>query len=479
MRSFRGEGGRIWSYDESSPIGDPGGMGAVFEGSDESGGHVAVKRVRLPSDTEADRRRRDRELEIADDLIAGRDAGSSVEHLLLPMDRGLDGDDLLIVLPRGEESLNAAVARGAVDSSGAPDAIRQVVNGLIELAGMSILHRDLKPANVLRHEGRWKLADFGLARNTLEATGTYTFVGAGTAPYMAPEVWQFKPATVKSDLYALGIMAYELFAGVRPFNGPTVEDFMRQHLNDDPPELDSIDQRFQRIILRLLKKDPNERYQDARLVLEALDKAGPALDEDQQILLKAALEAETRRSAADAEERERQQAVDVIRGKKAQAQADFQEILYEAQERAAAAMAEARVEQEGVNWALRAGSAILRFELFTSSRLLENYPEDPLVSAWSIVSATWVPSPIIGNVVCEDRPAGLQLFLVQFRSSAMVGENYEFGPTGREHGFDDLTFLKQRPYMIHPTTHVWTMNLKPLSAADLVVFLAGEVERAP
>jgi eukaryotic-like serine/threonine-protein kinase len=80
---------------------------------------------------------------------------------------------------------------------------------------MGIIHRGLKPANVLRYAGRWKLADFGIARDQEIGTQDPTFVGWGSFPYMAPELWELKSPTIKTDLYALGCLAYELLAGSR------------------------------------------------------------------------------------------------------------------------------------------------------------------------------------------------------------------------------------------------------------------------
>jgi serine/threonine protein kinase len=476
MKSFRGESGRLWTYDEMTPIGDRGGMGFVFGGSDEAEGRVAVKRVALGGHTEADERLRQREIDIADDLIEGRDNGSSVNYLLLPLDRGMDGDDLLIVLPRAEESLNAAMKRGAVDASNALDVIQQVVQGLVELAGLSILHRDLKPANVLWHEGRWKLADFGLARNASEPTGTYTFIGAGTAPYMAPEIWQMKQATVKSDLYALGVMAYELLVGRRPFDGPSPENYREQHMYDDAGVPPSLEAPHQRVLLRLLRKDPNERYQDARSVLEALDRVDPVLEPDQRALVDAALAADKRRSAVDSEERTRQREIDDAEAKIIQARADLEETLQEARDRAAAALPEVMLQNDGLQWHFGVERAQLTIQPFNSARAMDSHPGDPLIMAWAVYSSKYGDRSVIANIVCEERPGGLTFFLLRFIARSIVGNNYDLGPLGHPHGFPESIFIQQRPLMIQSPVQIWQMSLDPLNAAALVGLLAEEID---
>ena len=76
-------------------------------------------------------------------------------------------------------------------------ALLDVALGLQELAVASVLHRDLKPRNVLWRNGVWQLADFGISRDLGQSTATYTFRGAGTPAYMAPELWQLQATTVK------------------------------------------------------------------------------------------------------------------------------------------------------------------------------------------------------------------------------------------------------------------------------------------
>lgn len=266
MITFTGESGATWSYDDkTAPIGDPGANGQVFYGRAQDGGPVAIKRVSLRSGEEAERRQRGREVEIGQVLAA-----SASQHLLQPIDTAHTDADLLIVMPLASRSLSALLRIESLDPQAAIEIVKQIAQGLTELAEASVLHRDLKPANVLEVDGRWHLADFGMSRNLTESTDTYTFLGGGTVPYMAPELWSGQPsATVKADLYALGVIAYELLTGARPFNGPAREDFRHQHLQEAPPEPTGVPATVGRLVLRLLAKNPAKRPQDARAVIEA------------------------------------------------------------------------------------------------------------------------------------------------------------------------------------------------------------------
>lgn len=147
-----------------------------------------------------------------------------------------------------------------------------------------ITHRDLKPANVMRTgSGVVKVLDFGLARSTDAAervdstaeTGTREGTLVGSLPYMAPEQARGLPADARSDVFALGIMLYELATGARPFSGATASDLISSILRDSPPPVDQVRKELPRhlgrIIRRCLHKDPERRFQSAKELYNALD----------------------------------------------------------------------------------------------------------------------------------------------------------------------------------------------------------------
>ena len=201
-----------WEYDPASPLGKPGAFGAVFRGRSKDGSEVAVKMV-SPTDELSRDRLRTREVDI---LRRTNEIGSTRLIRMLDVAVG-SADELLIVLELADGQLD-------IDPGGAPvdvalAALEQIIAGLIDLHGAGIIHRDLKPANVLRIGQGLVLSDFGIARDAALGTQSLTFKGWGTPAYMAPELWRGGSPTVATDLYAIGIVAYELLTGQRPFNG--------------------------------------------------------------------------------------------------------------------------------------------------------------------------------------------------------------------------------------------------------------------
>lgn len=145
----------------------------------------------------------------------------------------------------------------------------QVLEALAYLHQRGIIHRDLKPENILVDEqGQVKVLDFGLALSAEYAKQAQEKL-FGTLAYMAPEVLQGKPATVLSDLYIFGLIAYNLFGGGYPFDLSNVNSLIRIIVND-PPNLSIFSGNIAPFLGRLLAKDPADRYQNVDDVLVAL-----------------------------------------------------------------------------------------------------------------------------------------------------------------------------------------------------------------
>lgn len=143
--------------------------------------------------------------------------------------------------------------------------------GLHRAHQAGVIHRDVKPGNLLiEGEDHVKITDFGVSRSTDQTTLTATGMVMGTAQYLAPELALGKPATPVSDLYALGVVAYESVAGRRPFVAANPVDIAISHVNDDVPPLPTtVSTGLAAVIMRLLEKNPRKRPRTAQ-ELEAI-----------------------------------------------------------------------------------------------------------------------------------------------------------------------------------------------------------------
>lgn len=164
----------------------------------------------------------------------------------------------------------------------------QLSDALAHAHSRGVIHRDLKAANVMvTPTGRLKVLDFGISRRIEENAGDgttrfdktwgsqHTFTG--TLPYIAPEVLKGTAADVRSDIWALGVLLYEMAAGRRPFRGGTAYELSASILREDPPSIaPALPPVLQSIIDRCLDKDQGQRYQSAGEVRAALEAAGTA-----------------------------------------------------------------------------------------------------------------------------------------------------------------------------------------------------------
>lgn len=126
-----------------------------------------------------------------------------------------------------------------------------------------VVHRDLKPENVLFWNGEWCLSDFGIARYIDELTAMGSRRYRMTPHYAAPEQWRGETATAKTDVYASGIIAYELLIGSRPFTGP---ELRQQHLDDDVPPMPGVPPSLANLVNQCLYKHPGARPSPEALV---------------------------------------------------------------------------------------------------------------------------------------------------------------------------------------------------------------------
>jgi serine/threonine-protein kinase len=164
---------------------------------------------------------------------------------------------------------------GALRVDEARHIVGQVCDGVAAAHAAGIVHRDLKPSNVLLdHEKRAKVIDFGLAKATFMAGMTATGLIIGTPEYMAPEQVKGLPQDARTDVYALGALAYHVFVGRPPFSGETPIAIGFQHVTEAPRrprELRAdMPESVEKAILQALEKDPAKRFVDAAELKRAL-----------------------------------------------------------------------------------------------------------------------------------------------------------------------------------------------------------------
>lgn len=277
-------------YEILGPIGR-GGMGEVFRARDTRLGREVALKV-LPTDFADDPERLARFRREAKVL-------ASLNHTNIAAIHGLEeeGGRLVLAMELAPgETLEARAARGAMAVDGVLDVALQIAAGLEEAHQKGIVHRDLKPANVkLGPDGRIKILDFGLARAfagdeaavgdpdaspTLTAAMTNAGVILGTAAYMSPEQARGHTVDARTDIWAFGVVLWELLSGRRLFAGETVSDTLAMVLRGEP-DWDALPSdlppSLRRLVRRCLQKDRRQRLHhiaDARIVLEEIARDG-------------------------------------------------------------------------------------------------------------------------------------------------------------------------------------------------------------
>jgi eukaryotic-like serine/threonine-protein kinase len=252
-----------------------GGMSRVFVAVDRVLGRKVVVKV-LPPELAAgvNRERFRREIQVAAQL--------QHPHVVPLLSAGEQGDLLWYTMPFIEgESLRAALERKREFSTREVMRIlHDVVDALSFAHARGVVHRDIKPANILTQGAHALVADFGVAK-ALSASMpisavTTTGIAIGTPAYMAPEQLAGDPnADHRMDIYAVGLLAYELVTGMSPFTGPSPRETLAAQLSHDPKPLHelspSIPRSLSTLIMRCLAKDPAARPQTADEMLHELD----------------------------------------------------------------------------------------------------------------------------------------------------------------------------------------------------------------
>jgi serine/threonine-protein kinase len=180
-------------------------------------------------------------------------------------------------------TLAQTLAQGALSPVRAIAIARNLLAALVHAHGRGVLHRDLKPENVMLTgpAGRAILIDFGLAHALDDAAITARGLCIGSPSYLAPERLDGVPHDVRADVYAIGVMLYEMLAGRRPFTGATVGEILSAARTRPPRPLRAIrgdlSAALEAVVVCALAKDPGKRFDSAEAMIAALDDV-PALD---------------------------------------------------------------------------------------------------------------------------------------------------------------------------------------------------------
>jgi serine/threonine-protein kinase len=190
--------------------------------------------------------------------------------LVAVYDQGIDGQHpfLVMELIEGGTLRELLRERGPMPPHAVAAVLSPILGGLAAAHRAGLVHRDIKPENVLiSDDGEVKIADFGLVRAVAEAKITSTSVILGTAAYLSPEQVSTGDAGAGSDVYGVGILAYELLTGAAPFTGDSALSVAYQRMDHDVPPpsaaITGVPPQFDQFISRATRRDPEDRYADA------------------------------------------------------------------------------------------------------------------------------------------------------------------------------------------------------------------------
>jgi serine/threonine protein kinase/Tol biopolymer transport system component len=245
-----------------------GGMGVVYKAKDlRLDRWVALKFLLVERGASDEDRRR---------FLREAKASSALDHPnicgVYDIGESDDGRLYLAMAYVPGETLKSRIAHGTLTSAEAVDIAAQIADGLAEAHSKKITHRDIKPANVIVGDGgRIKIVDFGLAGLADQTRLTRPGIAIGTASYMSPEQCRGEAADPSTDLWALGVVLYEMLSGRLPFPGERPEAVIRAILQRPPDPLRGLEPELERIVLRALEKDPADRYPNAEAMRADLE----------------------------------------------------------------------------------------------------------------------------------------------------------------------------------------------------------------
>ncbi len=254
-----------------------GGMGDVYKAEDTKLQRTVALKF-LPLELTRDQEARQR-------FVHEAIAASALDHPNIGTIHEIDeveGHFFIAMAHYEGETLKDKIERGPMEVEEAFNIAIQIAQGLAKTHSKDIVHRDIKPANVLiTEDGQVKIIDFGLAKLTGRTVLTKTGTTMGTVAYMSPEQTQGAAVDHRTDIWALGVMFYEMLAGENPFKGEYEQAVMYSIMNEDPEFITKVRSevpvKMEQILEKALKKDADKRFQTIEEMLSELQTVGAKL----------------------------------------------------------------------------------------------------------------------------------------------------------------------------------------------------------
>jgi serine/threonine protein kinase len=248
-----------------------GGMGTVYKAEDTKLDRSVALKFLAPHLSRAEEEKKR--------FIHEAKAASALDHPnicnIYEINETEDGQMFIAMACYEGESLKVKISRGPLSVEEALDIAIQIAQGLAKAHSKEIVHRDIKPANILITEDHQiKIVDFGLAKLAGLTLLTKEGTTLGTISYMSPEQTQGTEVDHRADIWAFGVVLYEMLAGDRPFKGDYEQAVMYSIMNDDPEPIKKLNSavppELQQIVNRALQKKPESRYSSAAKMLKDL-----------------------------------------------------------------------------------------------------------------------------------------------------------------------------------------------------------------
>lgn len=267
-----------------------GGMGIVYKAEDTNlKRYVALKF--LPPELTRDKDARER-------FIQEAQSASALDHpniyTIHEIARTADSQMFIAMSYYQGETLKEKIAKGPIEPNIAIDILKQITRGLSKAHEKGIVHRDIKPANIfITIDGTVKILDFGLAKLSGQTQLTKAGDTLGTVAYMSPEQTRSDDADLRTDIWSLGVILYEMLTGSLPFGGDYQQAIIYSILNEEPKPIKNLiankSPEMENIIQQALKKDPKDRY-------SAVDEIAADLEKHQKSALKSQMSLPTFKS---------------------------------------------------------------------------------------------------------------------------------------------------------------------------------------